>query len=418
MKIQFFAYSNGNFLNGQNHINNLNKNVTLPQSLNNNNVDSFTKSTKEVSFHGVEKKNKTKDVLSDLAAIGIIGAPFVLSIGAGCYVMNKMNPKDIFLPDGTYFMSTEQMKTPVITADTDEGILKIEGTPIDIDASKYDIADIEHGIFKNFDGSVDIDLANNKYIDMDKGVIIDPEHNLSFIKDASGEIHNLVLPDLNSPNFEGASIGTVNPVHLRQTREEYINQHHSKPEDDLSNIYSDNNRIPNSASDRVVEPDDNRNLAQKIMDFFNPLSPDSRVNNLFDRSKNYDVFGREILTISKPDGSISKVAIDEDLKAVLEKTEIKLKSFGPESLLNLKSSYLNSLNEKITRLIFDRLTFSKAQTDSFLHRLQDHDPKFKLNSFELTINELEKRLEFTVNDEVYGHATVKKLDEVLDELEK
>ena len=25
---------------------------------------------------------------------------------------------------------------------------------------------------------------------------------------------------------------------------------------------------------------------------------------------------------------------------------------------------------------------------------------------------------FTVNDEVYGHATVKKLDEVLDELEK
>ena len=328
MKIQFFTYSNGNFLNGQNHINNLNKNVTLPQSLNNNKVDSFTKSTKEVSFHGVEKKNKTKDVLSDLAAIGIIGAPFVLSIGAGCYVMNKMNPKDIFLPDGTYFMSTEQMKTPVITADTDEGILKIEGTPIDIDASKYDIADIEHGIFKNFDGSVDIDLANNKYIDMHKGVIIDPEHNLSFIKDASGEIHNLVLPDLNSPNFEGASIGTVNPVHLRQTREEYINQHHSKPEDDLSNIYSDNNRIPNSASDRVVEPDDNRNLAQKIMDFFNPLSPDSRVNNLFDRSKNYDVFGREILTISKPDGSISKVAIDEDLKAVLDKYHLKEESLG------------------------------------------------------------------------------------------
>ena len=328
MKIQFFTYSNVNFLNGQNHINNLNKNVTLPQSINNNKVDSFTKSAKEISFHGVEKKNKTNDVLSDLAAIGIIGAPFVLSIGAGCYVMNKMNPEDIFLPDGTYFMSTEQMKTPVITADTDEGILKIEGTPIDIDASKYDIADIEHGIFKNFDGSVDIDLANNKYIDMDKGVIIDPEHNLSFIKDASGEIHNLVLPDLNSPNFEGASIGTVNPVHLRQTREEYINQHHSKPEDDLSNIYSDNNRIPNSASDRVVDPDDNRNLAQKIMDFFNPFAPDSRVTNMYDRSKSYDVFGREILTISKPDGSISKVAIDEDLKAVLDKYHLKKDSLG------------------------------------------------------------------------------------------
>lgn len=82
-------------------------------------------------------------------------------------------------------MNTEQMKTSVITADSNEGILKIEDTPIDIDASKYDIADIEHGIFKNFDGSVDIDLANNKYIDMDKGVIINPEHNLSFIKDTS-----------------------------------------------------------------------------------------------------------------------------------------------------------------------------------------------------------------------------------------
>lgn len=328
MKIQFFTYSNGNFLNGQNHINNLNKNVTLPQSLNNNKVDSFTKSTKEVSFHGVEKKNKTKDVLSDLAAIGIIGAPFVLSIGAGCYVMNKMNPKDIFLPDGTYFMSTEQMKTPVITADTDEGILKIEGTPIDIDASKYDIADIEHGIFKNFDGSVDIDLANNKYIDMTKGVIIDPEHNLSCIKDASGSVHNLVLPNLNSPNFEGASMGTSNPIPWKQTRQEYIQDNNSKPEDDFRDIFSGDKRIPHSATDRVVDPDDNRKLAQKIIDFFNPLSPDSRFANLYDKTKSYDMFGREILTISKPDGSISKVAIDEDLKAVLDKYNLKEDSLG------------------------------------------------------------------------------------------
>ena len=326
MKIQFFTYSNGNFLNGQNHINNLNKNVTLLQS--NNKVDSFTKSTKEVSFHGVEKKNKTKDVLSDLAAIGIIGAPFVLSIGAGCYVMNKMNPKDIFLPDGTYFMSTEQMKTPVITADTDEGILKIEGTPIDIDASKYDIADIEHGIFKNFDGSVDIDLANNKYIDMTKGVIIDPEHNLSCIKDASGSVHNLVLPNLNSPNFEGASMGTSNPIPWKQTRQEYIQDNNSKPEDDFRDIFSGDKRIPHSATDRVVDPDDNRKLAQKIIDFFNPLSPDSRFANLYDKTKSYDMFGREILTISKPDGSISKVAIDEDLKAVLDKYNLKEDSLG------------------------------------------------------------------------------------------
>ena len=86
------------------------------------------------------------------------------------------------------------------------------------------------------------------------------------------------------------------------------------------------------------------------------------------------------------------------------------------SIVIIQNVQQNSLNEKITRLIFDRLTFSKAQTDSFLHRLQDHDPKFKLNSFELTINELEKRLEFTVNDEVTK--TVKRIDNAMLSMER
>lgn len=40
------------------------------------------------------------------------------------------------------------------------------------------------------------------------------------------------------------------------------------------------------------------------------------------------MFGREILTISKPDGSVSKVAIDEDLKGILDKYHLKEDSLG------------------------------------------------------------------------------------------
>lgn len=105
----------------------------------------------------------------------------------------------------------------------------------------------------------------------------------------------------------------------------------------------------------------------------------------------------------------------DDLTVALEKAEIKLKSFGPESLLNLKSSYLNSLNEKLTRLVFDKLASCKAQNDGFLHRLQEHDPKLKLNSLEFALNDLEKRLEFKVNDDIVN--TVKRIDHAFTSME-
>lgn len=124
MKIQFHTYSIGNINKQQNSTNNINKSFALQPNFNDNKPDFFMKSVDGISFSGVEKKNNKKDILSDLEAIGIVGAPFVLSIGAGTYVMNRMNPKDIFLPDGTYFMSTDQLKTDAITVDSDEGILK------------------------------------------------------------------------------------------------------------------------------------------------------------------------------------------------------------------------------------------------------------------------------------------------------
>lgn len=70
------------------------------------------------------------------------------------------------------------------------------------------------------------------------------------------------------------------------------------------------------------------NWHKKLWTFFNPLSPDSRFSHLYDKSKSYDMFGREILTISKPDGSVSKVAIDEDLKGILDKYHLKEDSLG------------------------------------------------------------------------------------------
>lgn len=331
MKIQFCANSlSNNIVYPQNYINNLSKNAIQRQNFNDNNMDIFTKSSNGISFQGVEKNSKTKDVLTDLAAIGIVGSAFALSIGASSYAMNRMNPKDIFLPDGTYFTSIDELKTPVITADAEEGILKIKDTPIDIDASRYDIADIEHGVFKNMDGSVDIDLMNNKYIDIARGVIIDPENNISCIRDLSGNMQNIVLPDLSSPNFGGASLSDSGFIHSNLTREEYINIHHIKPEDsnNLKEIYTGAKRIPQYASDRVVDPDDNRTIAQKLVDFFNPLSSDGRFNNLYDKTKEYDIFGREILTITKSDGSVSKVAIDENLKAILDKYHLKADSLG------------------------------------------------------------------------------------------
>lgn len=327
MKVNFYTFSGVNSI--QNQGVNSNYSGQRISSLNNLQSDMFVKSTNDVSFGGKINKEKIKDVASDLAAIGIIGAPFVLSIAGGAYMMKHMDVKDIFLPDGTYLMSVDELKTDKITANAEEGILKIEGTPIDIDASRYDIADVEKGVFKNFDGSVDIDLANNKYIDLDHGVIIDPDREISFIENAEGVFENVALPALNSPNFKGTSMHAPNPARINETREEYLANHGHKPEDDkvLSNIYQNEDRIQKDGY-RVVDPDDNRTISQKIIDFFNPFSPDGRVNHLYDRSKSYDVFGREIITIKKPDGSISKIGLDENLKAVLDKYHLKTDSLG------------------------------------------------------------------------------------------
>ena len=300
---------------------NQNSSVQYTQKMPN---DVFVRSMDNISF-GAKKKEKVKDILNDMAVIGMVGAPLVLSIAATSYVMNKMDVKDIFLPDGTYLMSLNdaQVKTDKITADADDGIFKVEGSPVNINADKYDYADVSHGVFKNYDGSVDIDLANNKYIDFENGIFVDPEHKLSLIRLSDGSLHNMPLPDLNSPNFAGASLSSNYGYPAPDTRQEFIDKYGFRPEDqDLSKGF------------RSVIPDDNRTIGQKFVDWF------KTVPRSYDHNKEYDLFGRELMTIHKEDGSILKIAIDEKLKPIIDKYDLK------EDSINELSNFFDAIKLK------------------------------------------------------------------------
>ena len=259
-----------------------------------------------------------------MAAIGIIGAPLVLSIAASSYAMRNMDVKDIFLPDGSYLMSIDDLKieTDKITADADDGIFKVEGTPIDIDASKYDYADVANGVFKNYDGSVDIDLANNKYIDFKNGIFVNPESKMSLVRLSDGSLHNMPLPDLNSPNFKGASMSFNYSSREPDTRQEFIDKHNIRPEDQHGSSYES------------VIPNDNRNLGQKFVDWF------KLVPRKYDDTKEYDLFGRELMTIHKKDGSILKIAIDEKLQPIIDKYDLK------ENSINELSEFFDAIKLK------------------------------------------------------------------------
>ena len=196
--------------------------------------------------------------------------------------------------------------------------MKIKGTPIDIDASKYDYADVEKGVFKNYDGSVDIDLMHNKYIDVENGVFIDPEAKLTAVRGADGLIHNIVVPDVMSPAFHGSSMsgGYVSPE--RMTRSEFIKKHGQTPEDyDVST---------NATYKSYVDPDDNRTTMRKIIDYLDYRQPIG--GNKYDHSKSYDIYGREIIDIVKPDGSRSRVALDENLREFMKDHHLREKSLG------------------------------------------------------------------------------------------
>ena len=155
--------------------------------------DFFIKSN-NLSFKGEEKDSKS--LKDNLETIGFVGAPILLSITAGV-----LSAKSAEMPDD-YSIDTEakSIESAAITADADDGVFKVAGTPIDIDASRFDYADVENGIYRNFDGSVDIDLLNGKYVDTQNGIFVDPESKISAFIDEDGDVKHFPLISFGNQN--------------------------------------------------------------------------------------------------------------------------------------------------------------------------------------------------------------------------
>lgn len=159
----------------------------------NNSGDFFVKSN-NISFKGEEKNSKS--LKNKLETMGFVGVPVLLSITAGV-----LSAKSAEISDD-YSIDTEEksIESADITADADDGIFKVDGTPIDIDASRFDYADVENGIYRNFDGSVDIDLLNGKYIDTQNGIFVDPESKISAFIDEGGDVKHFPLISFGNQN--------------------------------------------------------------------------------------------------------------------------------------------------------------------------------------------------------------------------
>ena len=158
----------------------------------NNSGDFFIKSN-NLSFKGEKDSKSLKD---NMETIGFAGAPILLSIIAGV-----LSAKSMEVPDD-YSIDTEarSIESAAITADADDGIFVVEGTPINLDASRFDYADVENGIYRNFDGSVDIDLLNGKYVDTQNGIFVDPESKISAFIDEDGDIKHFPLISFGNQN--------------------------------------------------------------------------------------------------------------------------------------------------------------------------------------------------------------------------
>ena len=114
---------------------------------------------------------------------------------AASAAMVKMgdDAKDLLCDEDGYLVSPDGVSSDMLTIDKKAGIIKFEGTGIEINADNYDYADWENGVFRNFDGSVDIDLGANKFIDTENGIFVDPDVNISAVLDGK-HFGNIAIP--------------------------------------------------------------------------------------------------------------------------------------------------------------------------------------------------------------------------------
>ena len=171
--------------------------------LNYANTDTFIKQQEDISFGGFRKnkkvENRTEDNLaSSLKHVSMKGTPFLLGLAASV-AMVKMGKEaqELLCDEDGYSVDGNGVKSDLVNIDEKDGIIKFEGTGIEIDADKCDVADWENGIFRNYDGSIDIDLGNNKFIDTDNGIFVDPDANISAVLDG-GHFENIAIPSFGS----------------------------------------------------------------------------------------------------------------------------------------------------------------------------------------------------------------------------
>ena len=337
--------------------------------------DTFVK-INNISFKAKETNNDENNLLSNLAAIGVVAAPLLLSIAAATKLAKHQSTEDIFLPDGTYFMNTNEFKldSKSIIADGDDGIFKVKGTGIDIDPKKYDydVVDVENGIYRNNDGSVDIDLFNNKYIDKENGIFIDPDNKISAIE-VNGHLETISIPTFGSGapiwNPGGGIGGSGYPPHREypwyaQNRSEFIKTHDGKTPEEFFGDNAEQSDIASSLGYGKIKPDDYRSTFQKLKDFFTNNSQDSG----YDKTKIYDIFGNQIVKVEDNAGNIHTLSLNDEMtklfhdKHIDEDTIVKITKFMND----------NKLENYITHNFSDYQNLIKPEytnMEDFLHSI-------------------------------------------------
>lgn len=228
-----------------------------------------------------------------LTTAGVVGVPFLLLVTLTDAVSKTIpsNEENLYTQDGYYVGNINDFSVDPsdVNADITKGTIKIKGTGINIDKSRYDseLSIPEKGIFKSADGSLDIDLANNKYIDKENGIIVDPVAKISAFTTADGSLLQLPLQ-----NF-----GSAYP-----TRSEDVRWQSYRPATESEDItrlvieeYVKDNNISDDAANGIIKFANDVRLKEYLIDHYPDLtdkvnvgSVDQFIQNLHESNVDYE----------------------------------------------------------------------------------------------------------------------------------
>ena len=245
-----------------------------------------------------------------LTTAGVVGVPFLLIIATTNFLTKNIQPEELFSASGEYLgnVADYKIKDDQIKVDIKDGTLKIDGTGVNLDKSRYDegLSNPEKGIFKSADGKLDIDLAHNKYIDQANGIIVDPDAKISAFTTADGELKNIPLPNFGSgyPTNPWTDGGLPLPSYdygphpiydaLAQIRDFFFGNKDSELDTRVKDYLAENNINSDTAVDIIKYADDIR-LKEYMLDNFPDLadkvnigSIDKFIENIHEQGVNYD----------------------------------------------------------------------------------------------------------------------------------